>query len=125
MPTRKTTCNRPIRKKSSRPARINLNQLRRKIDALKKKFEREQSKARRICQRSNETESRAHPDSQRHPDETIAKARATPRQRQPSTPREGRRELARKEILAKIARVRSELASRQASSTVPRLDQPD
>jgi hypothetical protein len=118
MPTRKTKRNRPIKKKSSRPARINLNQLRKKIDALKKKFEREQSKARSIGQRSNETESHARADSQPHAIATIAESRATPRKRRSSTPREGRRELARKEILAKIAKVRNELAARQADSTV-------
>ena len=115
MPTRKTKRNSPNANKSSKPARININQLRKQIDSLKKKFEREKSKAGKVDQRSKE-EGSADAESGREIVETNAAACDL----SVGASGEGRRELARKQILAKIAAVRSELAERQADSSAAR-----
>jgi hypothetical protein len=112
MPTRKSRRSPPPKKTTAKRATLNLKQLRKKIDDLKKKFEQYASKTGKVGARSIQkdrvAEMSPHPEVAKIDDQGLARASE-------SVPKlGGKRELARRMILARIAEVRTELANRKA-----------
>jgi hypothetical protein len=114
MPTRKSRRSPPEKKKIARRAGIDLKQLRKQINDLKKKFEQYASKTGQIQAQSPEkdhaTEASSEPEAAEFDGigigpEPVAEFAAK---------QEGKRERARRMVLARIAEVRSELANRRA-----------
>jgi hypothetical protein len=112
MPTRKSRRTPAAKKKVAKHATINLKQLRKKIDDLKKKFERHASKTGKVeaqsTQKDRVAEVSPHSEVAKVDDDGLEAASE-------SVPKlGGKRELARRMVLARIAEVRTELANRRA-----------
>ena len=111
MPTRKSRRS-PTKKKIAKRATFNLKQLRKKIDALKKKLERHAPKTGKVEAQSTQK----NPVAESSPQPDVAKIDGSGLEAaSESVPKlKGKRELARRMVLARIAEVRTELANRKA-----------